>query len=403
MSKVHFNFIMDYLYLFHNIFTKINSQHELNSYLEGCPKYGSYVNISFLHITYQESLNNISKFFNSQNDSISEINISMCFFEYPLLTTSSESINQNITLKDTLLSGLSFKNGHFKGSLFFKDTIFEEEINIVNCKFKKVEFENVRFSFKVEKDFSTKQLVCHHFAKNNFNCTKSIFEFLNFYRLSNFKFFNLNDLTIEHLLLDKCHLNNSSFTDLFIKQSFAINESIISNFNLKRIYIDKNSIDISRTVIKHIDRETARFIKHEAYKINNTIGALEYKICEMNEYRKEVRKWKTGGTYLLLTLNKWSNNYGKSWQRGLLFTTVCWIVFFNLFIGFRDGFGWYFIWSNPNYIKEAVSYLWLLDGLNEISKCEVVNWPMAIFFVLGKVMIAYGIYQTISAFRRFGK
>lgn len=80
MSKVHFNFIMDYLYLFHNIFTKINSQHELNSYLEGCPKYGSYVNILSLHITYQESLNNISKFFNSQNDSISEINISMCFF-----------------------------------------------------------------------------------------------------------------------------------------------------------------------------------------------------------------------------------------------------------------------------------------------------------------------------------
>lgn len=341
----------------------------------------------------------------------------------------------------------SFKNKKF--TLFFQACVFDNKfiirkflnqnlsdfiINLTECKFNGlVKIENMKIGtlelvfndflcevgidrtiFETLIIFSTrcKSILTITFCKFNkldlshINTKLSIRECLT--KIFSLSRSRLQSVEVNQFETDRIDINHCYITKILVETALintycGFFSCEIKELNLINYNVRTQQINLVNVNVKTMNREAARIFKNEAYKANDIILATEYYVLEMNKYRKEVMHWSTASIYLLLTLNKWSNNYGKSWQRGLFFTTVCWIVFFSLFIGFRDGFGWHFIWSNPNYIKEAVSYLWLLDGLNEISKCEVVNWPMAIFFVLGKVMIAYGIYQTISAFRRFGK
>lgn len=274
------------------------------------------------------------------------------------------------------------ENSNFGTLIFYGDKL-KKELHIKNCQF--TEF-------------------CFHYS------TSPSYFFIEECSFKDFSFLSskLNVLNIIHFKTDQikiqycdiinmrcstalvntyCEFFSCSMNTLFFESFLLLNQQIIF-YNLN---------------IKNMNREVARTLKNEAYKRNNNILGTEYKVLEMDEYRKEVANFKTLGTYFLLSLNKWSNNYGISWVRGIFFILICWVIFFSLFVQFRDGFGGHFIWNDPAYIKEAISYLWLLDGINEISKCEIVNWPMAVCFVLGKILIAYGIYQTISAFRRFGK
>lgn len=115
----------------------------------------------------------------------------------------------------------------------------------------------------------------------------------------------------------------------------------------------------------------------------------------------------SSGDLLSLWLNKYSNNFGISWKRGVCFTITVWVIFFSIFVMLRDGWGCHFIWADSNYLNEAVSYLWLPSGLDKLvlsdSSCFISNWFRILIFILGKILIGYGIYQTISAFRKFGK
>ena len=103
----------------------------------------------------------------------------------------------------------------------------------------------------------------------------------------------------------------------------------------------------------------------------------------------------------ILYLNKWSNSHGNNFLKGILFTLAMWFVFFSWFIITRDGIGKNFIWTDGQYLKEAVNYLWIFNGIEEIVKNNSVTWKNIIPYFLGKILITYGIYQTIAAFRKY--
>lgn len=216
------------------------------------------------------------------------------------------------------------------------------------------------------------------------------------------------EIAFENIEVQNIDFNDSNIEllemkNVIIEDTFISNNLELGTFNAQAVVILKSYFFASNFTVHNLNRETCQFIVTEAKRRNNNILAMEYKAKEMELYRKEVRHWKTASTFVLLSLNKCSNKYGKSWVRGLIFVGKSWILFFSLFVIFRDGWGDTFIWTDSAYLKEAVNYLWLLDSLNEISNCEAMNWWMIAVFILGKVLIAYGIYQTISAFRRFGK
>lgn len=229
--------------------------------------------------------------------------------------------------------------------------------------------------------------------------------------------------------------------------------------------INTGTIEIENTEAKTIlDRKTARLLKNSANKSGNTIDGLNYKAKEMALYQKELtskikpslrlkallsnllnsitRKiilsvlfaipaiiiasithqvlytliafltllifiWTSIGSFLnemtVLMLNTISNKNGLSWFRGLTFTLTVWVLFYGIFIMSRDGIGDVFFLSIEENREGFIKYLWLPSGLNDLflDNTKTISAFAITIFILGKIAIAYGIYQTITAFRKY--
>ena len=183
-------------------------------------------------------------------------------------------------------------------------------------------------------------------------------------------------------------------------------------------------IEIENTNTKTIkDRKTARLLKDSANKSGNTIDALEYRKKELELFKQESTYMKRG-TRLLLRLNGLSNDHGTDWIKGLIFTTCSWLGFYLLFLfvsRLQDMFvfiiGENVVWTFSSDISNGISYLWSLDFLTTLStwmnqfSFQDSWWIIllelfqilivTLIFILGKIAIAYGIYQTITAFRKY--
>ena len=146
-------------------------------------------------------------------------------------------------------------------------------------------------------------------------------------------------------------------------------------------------------------RETYRIIKNNFYSQNNRIEGLKFYKREMSVYKREIRllSWDK----ILLLANQFSSNFGTSWSRGVLFTVSAGIITLlpiscNLkFSLTSEGVG--------NFLKALVDVLNLTDW-NDMSILgeKLTNWQY-IFLFIGRIFIAYGIYQTVQAFRKYGK
>lgn len=107
---------------------------------------------------------------------------------------------------------------------------------------------------------------------------------------------------------------------------------------------------------------------------------------------------------ILLWFNKNSNNFGTNWFIGLNFTTLVALITYvvisllssNVILQFdAEGVG--------NFLKGLVKIINVTEW-NDITFLgqELTNWQYILLFI-GRIFIGYGYYQTIQAFRKFGK
>ncbi|MFH6956331.1 hypothetical protein ACHRV1_02910 [Flavobacterium aquidurense] len=166
--------------------------------------------------------------------------------------------------------------------------------------------------------------------------------------------------------------------------------------------------DLNKTnnkVIENWDRKTLRSIKRELVNTHNQIDYLRFKAYELKAYKKEVDKsnlrWKDS---LILKLGEDSNNFGLDWTKGISFILKWSFFFYALYIV------WYAFYindanCNPTIEEFLVNYLKFLNPFSflksPIEDAENYFLPF-LFFILGKIFVSYGIYQTIQAFRKFG-
>jgi len=60
---------------------------------------------------------------------------------------------------------------------------------------------------------------------------------------------------------------------------------------------------------------------------------------------------------------------------------------------------WNYFWGT--FWSDILKFLWLPDMLEgDMKDWEKSSWTL---YVLGKILVGFGIYQTIAAFRRYGK
>ena len=94
----------------------------------------------------------------------------------------------------------------------------------------------------------------------------------------------------------------------------------------------------------------------------------------------------------ILIFNRLSTNYGVNWLQGVIFTLVTAFIFYGAFLLLSNCPDWsletYFRFLNP-----AHSY----DFLQNFNPND---WAYLID-TIGRVLIGYGYYQTIQAFRKY--
>jgi len=152
-------------------------------------------------------------------------------------------------------------------------------------------------------------------------------------------------------------------------------------------------------------------------KQGDTVRALDYQAREIEAHYRQLNliEKKTGKisfTKISLWLNKWSNDFGRNWQRAVLFSILAGLFFFYLVVisskeyNFGFGFGhdpWlipsYYRFMNPLRFFELES----IFRMGQEKPFLTLNGWSYFFDLMGRVFVAYGFYQTIQAFRKYGR
>lgn len=198
------------------------------------------------------------------------------------------------------------------------------------------------------------------------------------------------------------NLDLASFTNIQILDSSLIG---IKYTNLKwpspeRIvpYLNKDELFWIKK------REIYRHLKYCAEDNKDRIQALIFKSYELDAHQHTLN-WKDNTSDLLmLWFNKLSNNHGLSWIRGVIFTVTTGFVFYYIFYLCQNDFC-----SKYSFGENLMKYFWLPNGMNDLISFlrsypnEIIGLLGVISYLLGKISIAYGIFQTISAFRKYVK
>lgn len=256
-----------------------------------------------------------------------------------------------------------------------------------------------------------------------FNIQKTAFDKLIFVEVYNKGIITLRELKNTYqndqkfIVIRSSNLGRTDFINCdFLNDIFEFNNSKISE-----IFVTET--DFPKTVmingsVSPTQAQLAFGQLHTAFqKQGDSIRALEYQAREVESHYQLLSWFNKGFPYinsdkLNLWFNKWSNNFGRYWMRGVLFTFCTGILFFYFLILSTKEYSFGFpISFDPNFVASYLRFLnpfrfreleTLFTFSNNQLVINITYWSYVWDF-LGRVFITYGFYQTIQAFRRYGR
>jgi len=321
---------------------------------------------------------------------------------------------------------VSFNYPTFKGETYFFDVKFKKKVTFHTAPFKEDalfcrasflgEADFLQSSFLKEADFHD---VCFekkaNFYSVNFqgyaDFTSSQFKNTAYFHNANFSN-NTKSSDKEHIadvsfwmcsFKGITHFTHTEFNDslFFVNSRFHgltdFYGAKIKNLNLRATIIDLNLYFLGATVVAQ-NRETYRIIKNEFIKQNNRIEALKYYHKEMRAYQTELTG--DGGTLkrfdekILLFLNMISNYYGQSWILGVVFTLLIGLALFLPL--------WYSGTTSHDKLSFGGAFLQFIYPAHRFDFLPMCGWGY-LYDILGRIFVSFGIYQTIQAFRKYGR
>ncbi len=353
-----------------------------------------------------------------------------------------------------------FWEANFKGEADFSKAKFKREADFWKAKFeKKDDFSEAKFeeeadfsevNFEGEADFwgaKFKQILDLSKATFNLSLNFNKVGFLGktFFSETTFK---ENVLFTDTIIKDDIVFRGTKF-EKGLDLSLAVISSQIHSFDIQ---IDNyTSVDNDTTEIGDFDikdknkRETFRILKHHNIKQSNSIDYIEFARLEHAAYASELWKRIKGSRlissflwplkivgfpflilsllikwldkkfklreffiilsdYLIFSLNRYSNNHGTSYWRGIGFTFIVGWFFFYCSLLTTKGFDYTsFDWEVcKSYFKYYFDFMNPTHRINYLEAETPGAWSYLWDF-LGRVFISYGIYQTVQAFRKYKK
>lgn len=245
----------------------------------------------------------------------------------------------------------------------------------------------------------------------------------------------VEDCTIQHLNFDSMK-NNGSIRLLHIVSPELSSLSILNSdlgrtdfircaFN-KAIFNFSNS-KIAESFLAETDFPTRVFsngqVNHQQAQLafgqlqtayqrqGDNVRANEYQAREIEaHYRTLAWSRKNFFTKLNLFFNWISNNFGRNWAQGALFSIAVGLLFFYFLVLSSEEF--HFALNFSHFPDLVDSFLKFMNPLRHFEtenlfqdKQPVVNATPGTYILdfAGRIFVTYGYYQTIQAFRRFGK
>jgi hypothetical protein len=191
-----------------------------------------------------------------------------------------------------------------------------------------------------------------------------------------------------------CDFSNTSF----VIYSSKITEAFYTNTKFPEILSLPEKIEEKENP-QDIFRDGYNQLKTIAQKQNDRKMFLHFQAAELRSYY-ETLTWNKHDRYTKFQLlaSKVSSDYGTSWWKGVKFVLICNLMFIVVCFGLRPiNFSWSGIGNCLNLFLSSLSLISTPKILTAESNWEM-NW-----FYLSRIPLAFGIYQTIAAFRKFGK
>lgn len=352
-------------------------------------------------------------------------------YEYhsPLVIKNCE-FNGKFNLGTSISCNILIENCIFNGLLNFRHRVFNGKLKVRNCHFRYVDFYNTVFNELV--DFYK----CH-FHKRVVFC-KTDFHKITVFSASIF----YQNVLFTYALIEKLVIFRGTLFNKGLDLSTSIGQGAINSFGIKLKnfktldikvsdhamsesiydrYITKSGVITTRN-----KRETFRILKHNLVSQSNISESIDFKVEEKETLRQELkimqfRQETEGEKYywykklsfdigilldrINLFLNRWSNNYGKSFGRALLFVLcIGWFFFYCSLIA-TDSYQFSIDpckWEFQKGLEYFVQFLLPTHKFDYMAADEVILTPS--FYVLdflGRLFVGYGIYQFIQAFRKY--
>ncbi|WP_147291197.1 hypothetical protein [Brachyspira pilosicoli] len=229
-----------------------------------------------------------------------------------------------------------------------------------------------------------------------------------------------------------------SFQNIDINGKMELRNIEVDEADFKGSIIDGGLINpVNFKVHKFVNRESALFLKQQAYARNNAIDALEYKAKEIEKHKEDlIKDWqknkdfKTFGDIVSIGLSSLYSDNGQNWIRALAMTifvtAFCFTVFYMpdvFYIGEifnEENYVSLYFSSYKNVFNNLIKYLIPTDydlikdytklyiNYSNTPLCDIVIYlAVKVFgvlvYFLGKVLFWYGSVQTVTAFRKFAK
>ena len=356
---------------------------------DGVFTYVNFYRSNFQGLIWFNSYNILTK--KNSNLSIKDFSIHECAFD------------KNISVNSVKISYLNLSNNNFKQLLSFntyqkedmdkaktnvnisginQGSVFFENINtnisLGGINFGNINFKNIDIQHLIISDFQNKGVVSFNNIKSGdlLIITDSI--------VGNIDFMG-SDVT----LFKEFVFSNSNLVGInFSKHPFNI-LSYSSNPVIGYGIIDKSKWN---TNLKNVYNQ----LKKNALLKGDIDTSIKYQSLEYNYLFKEKN---FGFDKVLLFLNLISNKNGLSWFRGVLFTLITAYLFMLLYLKTIN--------IDFNFQDTLKDYTFFISSFPklEIEKYSTIpiTWESNLVIWISRIFVSYGIYQTIAAFRKYGK
>jgi hypothetical protein len=229
-------------------------------------------------------------------------------------------------------------------------------------------------------------------------------------KISNIKFMEDAEFMIE----PSCRIGKYKFYEIdFTKVKFHIAETDFLNGEII-------NCDFPETILKTSGKKSYSHSKFFFGQLcvlfqrqGDSVRSYEYQAREVDSYYHLLIEQK--GKFLeklTLTFNKYSNDFGRDWGRSILFSVAVGLLFFSLLVPSTQQYNIGF--SGEETIRLIPPFLKFMNPLRHFETMELFknieggnaivlsNWSYLWDF-LGRIFVAYGYYQTIQAFRKYGR